>query len=517
MTCDMNVRTILRRSATFHREHVAVVADGRQLTFQEAWSRGLRLANGLTEYGLAPQDAVGVLETNGLPALDFYLGAAAANFIRVPLYVRNARRAHVTMLNNTRAKVLVVDEKHLAEVEGIQDDVPTLERIVVRDTSYESWLESQSANDPDLDIADTDLFVIRHTGGTEGIPKAVAISHDTWAATGRDWFYPLPPPQLGDPLLHVGPLSHASGYTLLPVWAAGGVQVPVADLTPEQLVAVMERERIAYAFLPPALLNMLTRVPGVEKRDWSHAKCFFTGSAPISEETIERSRRAFGDRLLYQLFGQTEAVPVAGMGPNEWFAEVEGSTPTRACGRVLPWVDIEIRDEENRPLPLGENGEIAVRCAGAFDGFYDAPEETARRLVDGWVLMGDMGRIDENGYLYLVDRKNDMIVSGGFNIYPGELENAIASHPAVIEVAVFGIPHEKWGETPMAVCMVDPDVSVTEEEIVELVAEELGSYMKPGKVEFTTEPLPKTPVGKIVRRVLREPHWADHEARVAGA
>jgi acyl-CoA synthetase (AMP-forming)/AMP-acid ligase II len=514
----VNVRNILRRSARLNADRIAVVADGRRLSYHEVWERGLRFAGGLSGYGLRPQDKVAILENNGLAALDSYVGCAAANVVRVPLYARNARRGHLAMLNNTGARVLIVDAALAHEVSGLEDEAPALERIVVRDEGYEDWLLGQPAVDPDPVIDDRDLFIIRHTGGTTGLPKAVAITHRCWASAARDWFYPLPPPAPGDPIIHVGPLSHASGYTLLPVFAAGGVQVPASGLGPDELVRLMQRERIAYGLLPPSLLNVLCRVPGIEDLDWSFAKCYFTGSAPISEATIELARRTFGDACLYQLFGQTEAIPVAGMGPAEWFAEdLPGTNPKRACGRVLPWVDIEIRGEANEPLPLGEIGEIAVKCDGQFEGFYGAPEDTAERLVDGWVLMGDVGRIDEHGYLYLVDRKNDMIVSGGFNLYPGEIENVIASHLAVVEVAVFGIPHERWGETPMAVCTVDPDQPVDEQEIVDLVARTLGSYQKPTRVELRTEPLPKSPVGKLMRRALRDPYWQDQERLVAGA
>jgi acyl-CoA synthetase (AMP-forming)/AMP-acid ligase II len=513
----MDVRNILRRSVAFNRRRVAAVAGERRVTFEEAWNRALRFANGLLDCGLRPGEPVAVLEENGLPALDCYLGCAAGGFARVPLYARNARRSHVAMLANTNPRVLVVDEALAGEVVGIEDEASSVERVLVRGTGYEKWLAGQSTEDPDPQISENQLFIIRHTGGTTGAPKAVGISHRRWAATARDWFYPLPPPEPGDPILHVGPLSHASGYTLLPVFAAGGTQVLASGLPAAEVVELLQRERVAYAFLPPTLLSLLCRVPGVAECDWSAAKCFFTGAAPISEATIARAREVFGDRVLYQLFGQTEVMPVAAMGPREWFSESTGSQPLRACGRVLPWAEVEIRDEHNDALPVGEIGEIAVRCDGQFEGFYGATEDTAARLVDGWVLMGDVGRLDENGYLYLVDRKTDMIVSGGFNIYPGELENIISSHPAVLEVAVFGIPHEKWGETPMAVCSIDPDLPVSEREIIELVAGALGSYQKPSRVELTSEPLPKSAVGKLMRRALREPHWQDRKQRVAGA
>lgn len=513
----MDVRTILRTSVGFHADRVAASCDGRSLTFAEAWDRGLRQADALAQLGVRAQNSVAVLEENSLASVDLYCGAAAANLVRVPLYARNARQSHIAMLRNTDARVLIVDAKLAHEVEGVLDEVETLEHVVVRDDGYEDWLAAHQAVDPDPVIDPDDLCIIRHTGGTTGLPKAVAITHHRWISTGRDWFYPFPAPAPGDPIMHVGPLSHASGYLLLPVWAAGGSQVLVAGKQPDEVIDLMERERIAYAFLPPTLLGAVCRTEGAASRDWSALKVCFTAAAPVSEATIAAARETFGDERLWQMFGQTEAMPVAGMGPQEWFATPEGSQPLRACGRVLPWVELEIRDEENRPLPIGEEGEIAVRCEGQMAGFHKAPEDTAARLVDGWVLMGDIGRVDRNGYLYLLDRKNDMICSGAFNIYPGELENAIASHPEVLDVAVFGIPHEKWGETPMAVCVVDDGAAVAPQDIIDLVSERLGSYMKPSRVELTTEPLPRSAVGKLLRRALRAPHWEGQERRISGA
>ena len=512
----MNVRTILRRSARVNAGRLAVVADGRELTFAEMWDRGVRLANGLLAAGLRPQDMVATLEDNSLGAVDTYIGAAAANLVRVPLYERNARAAHVTMLNNVAAKALVVDESHVDEVAGIADEVASLRHVIVRDAGYESWLARQSDLDPDPAIDEDDLLIVRHTGGTTGAPKAVPNSHRTWIAAARDYFYPLPAPARGDRILHIGPLSHASGYWLLPLWAVGGVNVLVHGLDATAMLDVMERNRIAYAFVPPVLLNRFTRVPGAAQRDWSAAKALLMSGGPIAPGTVRRAREVFGDRPLYQLYGQTETGAVAVMGPQEWFADVPGSSPLTACGQLHPWVDLEVRDETGRPVAVGETGELAVRADGQFRAFHHAPEETAARIVDGWVLTGDVGRIDANGYVYLLDRKNDVIVSGGFNIHPLELENTIAEHPRVVEVAVFGIPHERWGETPMAVCCVDSEASVSEHEIVALVTERLGSYMKPTRVQISEDPLPRSPVGKIMRRALRDPHWAGHDRRIAG-
>ena len=205
------------------------------------------------------------------------------------------------------------------------------------------------------------------------------------------------------------------------------------------------------------------------------------------------------------------------MGPRQWFADVPGSTPLRACGLALPFAEVEIWDEEDQPLPAGEVGEIVARSDGQMTEFWDNPEATAERIVNGWVKTGDLGRLDANGYLYVEDRADDMIISGGFNIWPAELENVIAGHPGVVEVAVFGVPHEKWGESPHAVCVVEDTDQVDAQELIDLVSDQLGSYKKPGSVTLTVEPLPKSPVGKIKRKDLREPFWEGHERRVSGS
>jgi acyl-CoA synthetase (AMP-forming)/AMP-acid ligase II len=264
------------------------------------------------------------------------------------------------------------------------------------------------------------------------------------------------------------------------------------------------------------MLNTIARHPSARGRDWSRLKCLQIGGAPIADDTALIAHEVFGD-VLYQGYGQTEAVPVAMMGPRQWFAKVEGSNPLRAAGLPLPFADLEIRDENNHPVPAGEQGEIVVRCDGQMNGFWNDPEETDKRIVDGWIPSGDIGRLDRNGYLYVIDRKDDMIISGGYNIWPAELENVINDHPAVTEAAVFGIPDERWGETPLAVCVIDGKTPVTEEEIIQLCVQRLGSYKKPKNVILTTEPLPKSPVGKVMRKNLREPYWEGRDRRVAGS
>jgi len=512
----MDVRFAMRRAAGFFSGHEAVVADDRRLTYGEAWGRGVRLANGLIGMGLRPGDRVGVLEDNGLHASDFLLACAIANVVRVPLYARNSPEAHAHMLGHTNARVLVVADHYAHEVKSLVDELPDLEHVLVRDDGYEAFLAEQSAEDPDVPVDPDDNYIIRHTGGTTGKAKGAAYTHRQWLATARNWFYNYPPIEIGDGCLHVGPISHASGYFFLPIWMAGGRNILMSAFEPGAALTLLEQERICYLLGVPAVLSALVQYPGATEHDYSTLKVICVGAAPVTDDTALKALDVFGP-VLSHAYGQTEIVPVTMINSPEWYAKVEGSNPLRSVGRPMPYTLVEIRDPEtHETLPIGEEGEIAAKSDGQISGFWNNPEATVERIVDGWVLTGDLGRMDENGYVYLLDRKDDMIISGGYNIYPAELENIICEHPAVIAAAVFAIPDERWGETPAAVCVVDDVNKVVEQEIIDLCANRLGSYKKPGKVVIQTDPLPLSPVGKVSRKALREPYWAGRESRISG-
>ncbi len=511
----MDVPSLMRQALTYNTDRTAIITEQQTLTFAQMWERGVRLANALIALGVEPGDRVASVEDNNLGAADLFVGAAIAGAVRVPLYARNRRLSHQQMLENTEAKVLLTDLAYLPDVQDLDRDIPTLEHIVVRDQGYEDWLASQSAVDPMVEVGPDDWYVIRHSAGTTGRPKGVGYTQHDWLVNCRNWFYRLPNLELDSVVGHAGPISHASGYLFLPAWLHGSTNLLFGAFDAAKVLDMMQRHRVTHAFAPPSMLSALSAHPDAATGHWSHLQCLLIGGAPSTDATILAGRRTFGD-VLYQVFGQTEAVPLTIMTPAEWFAELPGSTPLRAAGRPLPFAQLEIRNEAGEPLPLGEEGEIYAKVEAQLRTFWNDEDATASRLVDGWVRTRDIGRIDTNGYLYVLDRADDMIVSGGFNIWPAELETVIADHPQVMEVAVFAIPHERWGETPMAVCTVAEGATVTEEEIIALVSEKLGSYKKPSKVEFTTDPLPKSPVGKLLRKQLRDPHWAGQDRRVGG-
>lgn len=494
----MTVTSGLRRAAAQNQSMAAVRSYGKELSFAEIWDRGVRVANGLRALGLQPGDRVATLEDNCLESSDLIFGAAIANLARVPLYRKNSAEAHRKMIIGTGCKALVVSAEALPEIEGIDlEDV----QIVLRDDGYEEWLAKQSNEDPQIPVDPDDIFVIRHSSGTTGTPKGAVLTHKAWLGAGRDIFYFVPPVDRGDRVLLTGPISHGSGYLLYPVWMKGGCAV-VESHDAERTIDRFCNENIAYYFCVPTMLNGLVQ-HAEEKGDctFPSLKTILIAGSPMQPSLALRAREVFGDTL-YQWFGQTEVAMGSCMGPKEWFSEVRGSEPLRSVGRIAPFCEAEPRDKNNQPVPVGEPGEIAILCDGAMRELWGQPEMTAERIKDGWVLTGDIGYIDENGYLYLVDRASDMIISGGLNIWPAELENVISEHPAVVEAAVCGIPSEKWGETPLAVIVVKELGDVTEEEIVELCLEKLGRVKRPGKVLIQRDPLPRTVVGKLKRKDL---------------
>ncbi len=512
----MNVRDLMAQAVRCNRERIALIHGDRRLTFGEAWERGIRLANLLLSRGALPGDRIGSLEDNGISAADLIQACAIANLTRVPLYARNSAEAHVHMLANTQCKLVIVDAHYAGEMLSIRGQLPDLVDVIVRDAEFDGLLAESSSEMPSITIDPDDYYVIRHTGGTTGKPKAVAYSHRSWLAACRDWFYIFPQVLAGDRCLHVGPISHGSGYQYLPIWFAGGCNVLMDHFSAEAMVEIIERERVAFCQVAATMLRAILDHPGSVGRDYSSLKCMLVGTAPIHERTARAARELMGD-ILYQGYGQTEVLPVAFMGPAQWFADVPGSQPINACGMVMPFALVEVWDENNHPVPTGDIGEIVAKADGQMTSFWNNPEETAERIVDGWIKTGDIGRLDANGYLYLVDRATDMIVSGGYNIWPLDLERVIAAHPDIIEVAVFGVPHAKWGETPLAVCVVRDGYAVSEQHLITRVAEELGSYMKPSRVVFQLEPLVRSAVGKVNRKALREPYWMDVDRRVSGS
>lgn len=472
------------------------------------------MANGLLAMGLKPGDRVAVLEENCLEASDFFLGTAIANLVRVPMYKRNAPEAHTHMVRHTGCKALVVSAAHEDETTHLKAQAPELETLFVRDSGYEAWLAAQSAEDPNVDIDLDDFYVIRHSGGTTGYPKGMAFSHRAWMNTERDWTYRLPPIEPGDCAIHVAPISHGSGYLFVPIWMMGGTNVLEPKFDGPRTLSLLA-EFGGYFFAVPTMISDLVAEGEKTPSDFSRMKAIVIGGSPILPQTALKARTMFG-HCLHQMYGETEATPAAWMTPNEWFTDIDGSEPLLAAGRVLPFVRMEVRDEDNKAVGPGETGRVAILNDGQMQCIWNEPEMSKERVVDGWVLTGDIGRIDANGYLYLTDRRDDMIISGGFNIWPAELELAISTLDDVKEVVVVRGMHPRWGETPIAVVVVDEKHQLTEDAVIAVCNDKLGAMKRPSKVHFRHEALPRSPVGKVQRTVVRS-LYAETESALGGS
>jgi acyl-CoA synthetase (AMP-forming)/AMP-acid ligase II len=498
-----NMRNYLSQASRRFASHIAIEDDTRRWTYAQTWERGVRMANGLRALGLRKGDRIGSLEDNAAESSDLVLGCAIAGLSRVPLYARNALESHLHMLRETGSVALCVSPEYASLFDGAAASLPALRLIFRRDDGYEAWLASQSAEEQPMELGAGDEFMVRHSGGTTGRAKGLPLTSAMWVNALRNVMSGYVKVQPGDISYHFAPITHASGTLFFLTYFCGGINFMVPSFNVDRLVARFRAGGITNMFLPPTALRSLVQHPGMAGVDPTSVKGLMIGGSTIPVELVRAARRMFGDTNMYQLYGASEGGPACMMGPQEWFAEIDGSEPLASAGRPLPWIELEIRDPvTSAPTPLGEVGEIVTRGEAQIAHFLNVDDD-ARVFRDGWVYAGDLGRMDANGYLYIVDRKDDMIISGGFNIWPAEIENILLDQPGVLDAAVFAVPHEHWGQTPYAVCVAAEPSMLHAGDLIRICAEKLGSYKKPSHVEIVSDPLPKTPVGKTDRRKLR--------------
>jgi acyl-CoA synthetase (AMP-forming)/AMP-acid ligase II len=505
--------TILRTAARDHAENVAVWHDGREQTYAQLFERACRLANALGELGLRKGDRVAMLGPNAGETVEQIAGIALGGYVRAGLYAHQTGEVNAYLLGLVEARALLVDARHLDALRPHLDGLPALEHVIVygADDAYEELLSRAATRDPGVELGPDDVHVIRFSAGTTGRPKGIYHTVSRWLAIGNEYRWSTPQIDERDRYLAAGQLTHAAVIFLWPMLQVGGRIVVMEAFDAELALRLIEEQRITFTLMVPTMIQVLVSHPGAAKRDLSSLRCLNYAASPISETTMANAVDLLGP-VLFQMYGQSEAVPATMLLPHQhrppW---------SRSVGRPTPNTRITVVDEDRRPLPRGEIGEIAVQTPGAMSGLWNDLEGTAERLLaDGSVLTRDMGYVDDDGFVHLADRKEDMIISGGYNIWPAELENAIAAHPAVSEACVVGVPHEKWGETPLAVVVLRPGSTLDPEELVELTRERVGAVKKVTSVEVVDE-LPKSGVGKVLRREVRERYWARRAERVAGA
>ena len=512
---------LIARNARFHGGRDALLQDGRRLTHRAYADRVHRLANALGAHGLARGGRFCVLAHNRIEYLELYGAAEAGSFVIVPLNWRLAPAELAEVLRDAEPAMIFVEARFAATLDAAlaQTDLRPIRFSFDAEADgaapYEALFDGAAATAPETPPAPDDLAWIIYTSGTTGKPKGAMWTHGALlsaAATIACQAGERPTDRIlvSMPLFHVG-----ARIEWLAVAYMGGAACLLERFDTEAAFAAIQRERLTMAHLAPVMVKRLVEDPRRSAYDLSSLVRVHYGSAPVPEEELRRAVAAFGP-IFTQVYGMTEHLPSSILLPYQQHLDGTPEEVARlaSAGQPFPGTDVRLLHDSGNEVDEGGVGEIVVRSPGMMSGYWRKPGETRETIRDGWLHTGDIGRFDRDGYLFIVDRKKDMIVSGGENVYSREVEDVLLTHPAVAEVAVIGVPDPRWGESVKAVVVVREAGAVTEDGLIAHCAQRIASYKKPRSIEFR-DALPRLPHGKVDKKALREPYWAGQGRRVS--
>jgi len=516
----MRFSEYLDRAAGLFPEHSAFIDGSLEVNYGTARDMMHRIANALSsDLALKAGTKIGVYSPNSALAYLSVLGLNRADMVWLPINYRNTLDTNVELLNFFDAQCLLYHSDFEDHITDVLKDVPTITTAICIDAhsqhgySLPALMEAAGAthiNEPEDPDADA---IIMATGGTTGPSKGALQSHrGAEAMLINQMLLDIPEhPRY----LAVAPITHAAGYFIPIFYTRGATTVILPGFEPENVLKTIEREKITHMFLPPSAVYALLDYPALHDHDFSTLKKLYVGSAPISPARFKQAVEVLGP-CVEELYGQSEACFPLLIKSAEDYLDDDGNfidEVVTSTGRANHTCWIEIMDDDGNILPAGEKGEIVVRNNGVMKGYYKNPEATAQVSTFGWHHTTDMGIRDKNGYITIVDRKKDMIISGGFNIFPVEIENVLVTHPAVHNCAVVGVPDPKWGEAVKAVIQLKVGEHVDPDELIALCKEKLGSVKAPKSVDFWDE-LPLSPVGKLLKRQVRDHFWVGQSRAV---
>lgn len=500
---------------------IAYIQDDRSYTFQEIGELSCRIANGLIAAGFAKEAKAAVWADNDVIGWSCALGMWRAGLAYIPVNGRNAVAENQYVLDAFDCEVLFFHQAFASAIDALRSSLPKIRLWVCLDAdlpwapSLASWSERQPATLPAVEYAMDDVVALSATGGTTGAPKGVMNTHRSLQTYFAQFMIAMTYGAERPVNLAAAPMTHTAGMMSLPCTARGGTVVVLPKPDPALLLGAIVKHRVTEFFLPPTVIYRLLDIPGIDQVDFSSLRYFLYGAAPMSVEKLKRAIDVFGP-VMTGGYGQTEApASISYLTPAEHFVDGRLAPDERlsSVGRPNPLVRVEIVDDRGDVLKQGETGEICVRGDLVMKGYYDAPDKTAETIVDGWLHTGDIGHLDTEGYLHITDRKKDMIISGGFNVYPSEVEQVIWAHPAVQDCAVIGVPDDTWGEAVKAVVELNAGQHVSADELVALCKEKLGSVKAPKSVDFVAA-LPRSTAGKVLKKDLREQYWQGQKRRI---
>jgi len=519
----------LSKAYKFFPEKRAIVCGGERWTYREFYERVNRLSHRLKKWGVKKDHKVAILHPNCHVFLEAYYGMAQMGAVSVPINTRLSPGEIAFILRDSESRTLIVDPVFKDKIDAIRREIPNIEKILwtgkeeIRggpiDYSYEAVLGQSLATEfPKTSLSDDDIAQIYYTSGTTGRPKGVMLSHKNVTAHALGTIAEIHLTDR-DRWVHVAPLFHlADAWATWAITWVGGTHVLVREFNSRLVLETIEKERVTLTNLIPSMLNLMVNDPDVGKYDYRSLRVLLSGGAPIAPEVVRKIVETFKCDYI-QTYGMTETSPYLTLSilkehlnklPYEDRLRFKSKTGREFIGVELKVVNDcgeEIRKDEK------EVGEIIVRGDIVTKGYWRLPEETARSIKDGWLYTGDIAVMDEEGYVTIVDRKKDMILTGGENVYSTEVENVLYMHPAILECAVIGVPDEKWGEAVKGIVVLKPGQSATEQEIIQFCKERMAHYKAPKSIDFI-EALPRTGSGKIHKKGLRDPFWANYQKKV---
>ncbi|TAK32972.1 MAG: o-succinylbenzoate--CoA ligase [Chloroflexota bacterium] len=519
----MLISDIIRQNAWYFPNHPCLIQGDVRLTQAEVNQRSNALANALMKLGVNKGDRLAILTANCYNYPEIYFTVAKAGIIGVPLNVRLAVPELRNYLRYTKPKALIVSAAFAEAGKKLAQEVPGLEHVIGLgaehpfNLNYDALIRESSKELPQVSVSPNDPYVLGATSGTTGIPKGAILTQRNAVASMMIWTNEIAWPQFGAMLQAIPQFFNPGGpANMIPLIKAGAVIV-LPDFSPQVWMETVQKERPFHSILVPTMLNMVVSHPDVSNYDLSSLKAMCLGGSPLSQALLKRAIEVFGN-IFYPIYGMCETYSNGTILRRADLVTEGTPAQLKRLGSVgLPIQNVEVRvvndKDEDIAWGTGEVGEIIIRGDQVSDAYWDMPEETADSHKNGWFYTGDVGTQDQEGYIFLVDRKKDMIITGGINVYSVEVEAAISLHPAVMQVAVIGVPDQEWGEAVKAIIVLKPGASATEEEIIQHCKEELASYKKPKSVEFR-ESLPVGGTGKILKKDLREPYWAGQEKRI---